>query len=333
MRNSKSILRARKVRFRAVLSIAILLLSVAGLRVAGNAAASPTPAPTGISASASTDNSGLGGAVPGVLVAKDGFFTLTITLLPAATDTTPGATFNTATKLDLTASIFGGGTPHGSFSPATVTMPAGENSYPFQVAYTAVDNGVQLTAAVAKDKGKLSTVTPGTTAPFDVLKVLEPFLQGNSQLATGLGVGDADCTSTSTESECGTLLLSHGISSAKGALSLGACTADLGCTNGSQVVQFIANLGTAYSPQDPALLIIRCDKKLCFGKGLNSYNVHVSFSAAGPLDLTSAPCVSKGVALDAAGNAFCTYYVQSRRDNAGDALLYFLFTGDMRAST
>jgi hypothetical protein len=39
------------------------------------------------------------------------------------------------------------------------------------------------------------------------------------------------------------------------------------------------------------------------------------------------------VALDAAGNAFCTDYRRSHRDNAGDLLLYLLFVRDMRGST
>ena len=40
------------------------------------------------------------------------------------------------------------------------------------------------------------------------------------------------------------LILRNGFASQQGALSLGACTPDLGCTAGSQVVQFIADLGT-----------------------------------------------------------------------------------------
>ena len=63
-----------------------------------------------------------------------------------------------------------------------------------------------------------------------------------------------------------------------------------------------------------------------------SYTLKVSFSATGPLTLVSAPCTTKGVALDAAGNTFCTDYVQSHR-NAGDLLLYLLFVHDMRGST
>jgi len=326
MRKSESVNRARKIRFGVAVSTVIVILSSVGLSVAGNTSAAPVPAPTGISAMASTDNSNLGGAVPDVLVTAGSPFTLTVTLSPA------GAAFNTSTSLNLTASLATGGRTAGTLSPTSVIMPAGVNSATFAVAYSAVDNGVQVTVAVAKTNGKLSQVVPGTTSPFDVLKVLETFSSDNPQLVTGLGVGNADCTAASTESECGTLVLSHGFSSPGGALSLGACTPDLGCTSGSEVVQFIANLDS-YSPADPALLIIRCSKKQCLGKGLNSYTLKVSFSATGPLNLVSAPCVSKGVAQDASGNNFCTDYVQSHRDNAGDALLYLLFTHDMRGST
>jgi hypothetical protein len=299
-------------------------VSTAGL---STAVATSLPAPTGITATASTQNASLGGAVPDVLVAAGSPIALTVTLSPA------GAAFNTATKLTLTASLVSGARPHGTLSLASVSMPAGSNSATFAVAYSAVDNGVLVTVAVAKTNGKTGLVTPGTTAAFDVLKTLEEFAPTDPGLATGLGVGNANCTQQTTESECGTLVLSHGFSSAAGALSLGACTSDLGCTSGSQVVQFIADLGTSYSPTDPALLIIRCSKQQCSGKGVNSYTLKVSFSATGPLSIVSAPCVSKGVARDAAGNTFCTDYVQSHRDNAGDVLLYLLFIGDMRGST
>lgn len=328
MRRAELCRRARTARSGAALSAAALLVSAAGLSVAGTAGAAPPPsttAPTGITASASTDNTGLGGAVPVVLVTAGGQFSLTVTLTP--TD----ATFTSATTLALTASV-AGGRPAGSVTPGSVVMPAGVNSATFSASYSAVQNGVQITAAVAKAKGKLAGVAPGTTDPFDVLKVLETFGSNNPQLTTGLGVGDANCTAVSTESECGTLVLSHGFSSQAGALSLGTCSSDLNCTTGSQVVQFIAQLDT-YSSTDPALLIIRCSKQQCPGKAIKNYTLKVSFSASGPLNMVAAPCVSKGVARDAAGNDFCTDYVSSRRDNAGDVLLYLLFTHDMRAST
>jgi hypothetical protein len=308
-----------------VLASAVGLLLAASL--AGTASASPVPTPTGISATAATDNSGLGGAVPNVLVAAGTPFTLTLTLTPA------GATFNSDTTLNLSASLTSGNRPGGSVGPASVVMPARVNSAQFSVSYSSIDNGVQVTAAVAGAKGKQSGFAPGTTQPFDVLKTVEQVSPTDPSLPSGLGVGNADCTQATTESECGTLVLSHGFSSQRGALSLGACTPDLGCTSGSQVVQFIADLGTAYSASDPAVLVFRCDKKQCPGKGVNSYTLKVSFTATGPLNLVSAPCESKGVARDASGNTFCTDYVRSHRDNSGDVLLFFLFTQDMRGAT
>jgi hypothetical protein len=323
-------------RFRtaALLAASMLVASAAAVAIAPAQGVVQPPTPTGVSASAGTDNSGLGGAVPTVLVQTGQDFELTVTLTPA------GAAFKSDTTLALTPSLSPSGTPKGKFSPSSITMPAGVNSATFDVAYTAVDNGVVLTVGKPASKGKPVDLQPGSTAPFDVLKELSRFAKDDPRLPDGLGVGNADCTQTSTESACGILYLEHG-SKSDGALSIGACTADLGCKTGSQVVQAIADLGEPgsttnpplYSASDPALLIYRCDKKLCSGKGINSYKLKVSFQATGPLDLTASPCVSKGVASDADGRDFCLDYVQSHRDNSGDALFYFLFTHDMRAST
>ncbi|MDT4926410.1 MAG: hypothetical protein QOG01_4123, partial [Pseudonocardiales bacterium] len=216
MRKSNSILRARKFRSRAFFSAATVVLAAAALSAAAGSAAAPVPAPTGISATASTNNAGLGGAVPAVLATAGSPISLTVTLSPA------GATFNTATTLDLTASLVSG-VPAGTVNPGTVLMPAGTNSATFSMSYSAVDNGVQVGVAV-KSKGKPSAVTPGRTASFDVLKTLRTFPSTDPNLTTGLGVGDANCTQASTESECGTLVLSHGFASTGGALSLGKCT-------------------------------------------------------------------------------------------------------------
>jgi hypothetical protein len=307
---------------RIALACAVLIGAALVATIPADAASQPT----GISATASTDNSTLGGAVPAVLVAAGSPFTLAVTLTPA------GTTFNTDTRLSLTAS---GAHPSGSFSPASIVMPGGVSSAQFSVSYSAVENGVEVTVSVAKTTGKISQVTPGTTAAFDVLKTVEVFQA--KDVGAGLGVGDAGCTDATTEPECGTIVLPNGFASQKGALSLGACTPvpPIDCTPGSQIVQFIADLGNDYSPTNPATLIIRCSKQLCPGKAISSYTLKVSFSASGPLNLVSAPCTTKGVALDAAvpPNTFCTDYVQSHRDNAGDALLVLLFVHDFRGST
>jgi len=322
MARSAAIVRIRM--WRIVFVCAVLV--GATIAAASPAGATGARAPSGISAAASTDNATLGGgdAVPDVLVAAGGPFTLTVTLTPA------GATFNTDTKLILTASLASGADPGGSVSPTSIVMPGGFNSAQFNISYSAVDNGVKVTVAVAKATGKSSPVTPGTTAPFDVLKTIKTFQSTDSSLS--VGVGDASCTQDTTESECGVVILPNGFLSPKGALSLGACTPDLRCTAGSQVVQFIADLGGAYSSTSPATLIIRCSKQLCRGKGVGHYTLKVSFKATGPLDLVSAPCTNKGVALDAAGNTFCTDYRRSHRDNAGDLLLFLLFVHDVRGS-
>jgi hypothetical protein len=289
-------------------------------------------APTGINVVASTTNADLGGAVPAVLVQAGAQFTVTVSLSPA------GAAFKQDTPLNLTATLDAavGGSPHGSFSPSPITFPADTSSQSFSVSYSAVDNGVILTASLAA-KGKSSGVTPGSTAPFDVLSTLLPLVQGNPQFPNGVGVGNAACGQATTESECGIIVLPNDIESPKAALSLGKCTTNLGCQNGSQVVQFIADLGARYTPQAPATLIIRCSKQLCrnTNNGVKAFTLKVSQSATGPLDHLSQPCAVKGVADNGLnnGDTFCTDYVQSHRDNAGSVLLYLLFTHDMRGST
>jgi len=105
-------------------------------------------------------------------------------------------------------------------------------------------------------------------------------------------------------------------------------------------VQFIADLGSRYTPQAPATLIFRCSKSLCraTNNGIEGFTLKVSQEATGPLDRVSQPCIAKGIADNGlingpgAGDTFCTDYVQSRRSE-GDLLLYLLFTGDMRGST
>lgn len=325
MLNHVSRRRARRAALGLAASGALLLGALCGPATIADATGGP-PTPTAITAHASTDNTGLGGAVPEVLVTKGKPITLTVALEPY------GAAFAKDTKLKLTPSLASGATPAGKVRPTSVIMPAGVNSAAFTMSYSAVDNGVQVTVSVA-NASTYHPVTPGTTDPFDVLKALTTFASDDPRLETGLGVGNRNCAATTTESECGTLVLSEGLASPAGALSLGACTDDLGCTPGSQVVQFVGDLGSAYSPETPAVLVIRCDKTLCAGKGVTYYTVKLSFETSGPLDLEAMPCVTKGVALDGYGNDYCVDYRQSHRDNAGDLLLYLLFTHDMRAST
>jgi hypothetical protein len=323
-------------RHRPSLAFAIIWLFTSMVVGTGSTQAGAI-APTGINVVASTDNTGLGGAVPNVLVQAGAPFTLDITLSPA------GASFNKDTLLALTPGIdhIVGGDPHGTFSPSTVSFPAGQSSETFAVSYSAVDNGVILTASVAakNSAAKNSKVARGATQPFDVLKTVLPLTQGDTRFPTGVGVGNNNCGDGTSESECGIVVLPNGIQSPNGALTLGACTPnDLGCTSGSQVVQFVAELESPpYTSTSPATLIFRCSKELCrnTNNGIKSFTVKVSQSVSGPLDDVSQPCIAKGVANNGLndGETFCTDYVQSHRDNSGDVLLYLLFTQDMRGST
>jgi hypothetical protein len=316
--------RGRAITFAAVALLAPLIVGPVSSAQAG------VVAPTGINVAAATVNTDLGSgpAVPSVLVQAGGSFTLTATLSPS------GATFKKDTPVDLTPTLVVG-SPHGTFSPSRITFPAGVPSASFAVSYSAADNGVILTATVDSPNEK---VAGGPTEPFDVVSTLLLLAHDNPQLATGVGVGDSSCSRATTEPECGIVVLPNGIESPKAAFTLGRCTPTLlGCTNGSQVVQFVADLGTRYSPTDPATLIVRCDRQLCrnTNNGIRAFTLKVSQFASGPLNHVSQPCAAKGVADNGLnnGDTFCTDYVQSHRDNSGDLLLYLLFTEDMRGST
>ena len=282
--------------------------------------------PTGLTVEASTANTGLGGAVPTVLVQAGGPFNVTIGLLPM------GATFKKDTRIDLTLDAVAGGRPHGTFTPSAVTFPAGVTSASYAISYSAADNGLVLKASASRQK----EIASGRTAAFDVVSTLLGLAKGNPQFPTGVGVGDSSCSRGTTEPECGIIVLPNDIQSSNAALTLGRCTADLGCTSGSQVIQFVADLGTRYSPTNPATLIVRCSKQLCrnTNNGIQAFTLKVSQDSIGPLDRVSQPCVAKGIADNGLnnGDTFCTDYVQSHRDQ-GDLLLYLLFREDMRGST
>jgi hypothetical protein len=316
----------RRYRAAAFAAIGLLAPFITG---AVSSAQAGVIAPTGLNVVATTANTGLGGAVPSVLVQAGGSFTLTVSLSPT------GATFKKDTKVDLAATLDPavGGSPHGSFTPSTITFPADVSSASYAISYSAADNGVILTASASTQKA----IAPGSTTPFDVVSTLLQLAKGNPQFPTGIGVGDSSCSDKTAEPECGIIVLPNDIQSPNAALTLGRCTANLGCTNGSQVIQFVADLGTRYSPNNPATLIVRCSKELCrqTNNGIRGFTIKVSLSPTGPLDHVSRPCAVKGVADNGLnnGDTFCTDYRQSSRDNVGAVLLYLLFTQDMRGST
>ena len=99
----------------------------------------------------------------------------------------------------------------------------------------------------------------------------------------------------------------------------------------AEEVQFIAGLDGLYSKTAPATLVLRCDKSQVRGKGVSTYTAKVSpWRSSGALADSLPPAPSKGVLGD--GVDFCTDYVSSHRDNAGDLLLEVLFDKDMRGT-
>jgi hypothetical protein len=87
-----------------------------------------------------------------------------------------------------------------------------------------------------------------------------------------------------------------------------------------------------YEEQNPITLIAKCDKSMCAGKGIKSYQFGVQLTAvpgstAADYDVSTA-CTAKGV-IDP-GLPYCTDYRQSTRDNAGDVYLYVLFAKDLK---
>ena len=304
-------------RARIIALFAALGLLLSGLALAAPSSAAPPITPTSIDVQVSTDNSPyVGGNPPDVLAkAGDSIYVL-LTLQP------PGATFNKNTALDLT--VVGG---TGVFTPSRVSFPKGLNTFEFAVTYSKAEVGIQLNVSPAPSNGKASGLAQNNLSdPFEIQRTLITASAGSPQLASGFG-SDV-CGQDSPEPLCGIAYLPNGISSEKAALAIADCSPAVPCSPGSQIVSFLAGLG-AYSHTNPATVVLRCDKSLCGGGGVSSYTVQAAkfWGEA----LTAAPaCTDKGQVQ--AGEPYCIDYVQSRRDNAGDLLLYWLVTDDLRGT-
>jgi hypothetical protein len=326
---------AGRRRIRAAATATLLL--VAGL-FASSVGAAPSGAATQpqLVMSVSTANTGLtgtlgapGDALPTVLTAKN---TATIKIVISVSDNTD---LTKGTVINLTALHSATAGPLGKFDPGSVTVTTKGPSATFFVSYTEAEDGVTLRAALKKTTS--TSPLPVDSAPFDVLDTLKLTPKTDPSLTTGLGA--EDCNSRTNVSVCGVVVLPDGIGSEQAALSTGVCTGGL-CTGGKEV-QFIAGLKklgpdgqtlvNIYSRTHPATLILQCDKSKCGGKGVSSYTAKVALTKDGALS-PSPPCATKGVIQDEPGVEFCTDYVSSHRDNAGDVLLHVLFFTDMRGT-
>jgi hypothetical protein len=221
------------------------------------------------------------------------------------------------------------GSADGPFSGSTFTVPTKGTSFDVWVTYSQADTNLAIRAALKKT----TSTSPGagrTLVPFDVVDTLKfaDKVLDDATLRSGFGAGD--CTAASTARVCGYVILPAGIDSSQAAVS-----------NGNNEAQFLAGLGSLYvAPNSPATFVLRCDKTYCKGKGVSSYTAQISLQADGAFTASPA-CAVKGVlntypplpsGLEDPRNHFCTDYVASHRDNAGDLLLEVLFDKDMRGA-
>jgi hypothetical protein len=180
-----------------------------------------------------------------------------------------------------------------------------------------------VTLKVAVDARK-TDVTPGTLT-IDVLKTsLHVATPSN---LTGIGGGGGPgvpCDPTPADPNCGDLILPTGSTVNTGLLLAQGCGLD-NCVE--SYLQLLFGTSAPASKTNPFTFIAKCDKSVCAGKGIKTYKLSVSLDA-GTAPTTSLACRDKGVVN--AGAEFCTDYVQSTRDGAGDVLLYLLFVRDAK---
>jgi hypothetical protein len=321
-----------RARRRRGIPLALALLGVIFLAVGGttwSAAGAPPTAPVRIALdSVTSDVTAPGGtpsgAVPNVLVQIGGTVHLGVSFYDASG---APASFSKDTTLLVTST-------RGGLTQLTGTALKGATSATIDVRFTQAANQVSLTVSVPGRAG--NGITPATSSPaqlFDVVSELQ-FVNAspNSSFQRGIGGDDSRCANaTASNPVCGIAILPHGAQSSQVLLSLGACDstyAGCGSTRGF-VVQTLADLSGLYTKTDPATLLIKCDKSLCAGGAIQ--DKHLSFSLNGNDALQEAePCPAKSIV--GAAQTACVDYVQSKRDNSGDTLLYLLFTQDMRGS-
>jgi hypothetical protein len=213
----------------------------------------------------------------------------------------------------------------------TATIPGGESTASFEnLVLAPAANHVVLAITVMSGTKAALALTPATTSPFDVVvssSTTEVLDRGRSLTVSRDGV-DVPCEPTAEMTTCVDLVLPMGVASDV-FFSTGVCDAHVGCESGRDVIQVLADLGTAYGNRTPATVIVKCDKSLCGGGGVPTYRLKVNLDATGPL--ADAPaCRSKGIIPS--GMTSCVDYVQSKRDGAGDTHIYWLVSRDARSS-
>lgn len=314
-----------RVRSRKIVTT---LLAAAGLVVAAGAVAPPVqskPTPTSgvathIGLAVSTPDIALPNT-PGthglVYVVAGHGFRVDLTFLDAGNAPAP-----LSTNQDVTVTLaFDSCT---TAPVASVAVPQNDTTARVDGLTHAAANGLVVCAKSVTNPAK-NAVT-GTSAGFDVQRTLVQ--AGTGATLTQVGAhGDAGCVATVDEPVCADLLtpVTGGISDSAGILmSLGLCDGIANCKG--SVVQTLVGLDpTKYTRTSPATLVMKCDKVLCGGGGINKVTLLVQIQP-GSTYVTAPSCPAKGTVGPL--QTFCVDYVQSTRDNSGDTYLYLLFTED-----
>ncbi len=219
---------------------------------------------------------------------------------------------------DVTLSLTTTGAHTGSWS---VTVPKSTDHATFSGAFSAAANDISID--ISNDARKVDGLVTGTTGTFDVL-----ITSATAQAAglTGIGGGggkDVSCNATPDEQVCADLVLSTGVATGNGLVSLGVC--DFFCK--SQLVQVLVGLNS--DRLNPATLVMKCDKTLCGGGAIKDTPLYVTLGADDTTSTAVPACPGKGTVGE--GQTHCVDNVQSTRDNAGDTIVYLLFVEDLKA--
>jgi hypothetical protein len=298
----------RRHRARILAVVTVVLAAAVGSVVAPQlASARPLPGPTAqITVTTAFSQSFPAGLVtPGVgssYVVKGQAFDVTFT-----TNVPLSTTKSTPLVLTITS-----GPDAGTLS-IPYDLPANATSGKILGAVLAsAANNVGLKVAVDARK---TDVVPGTLN-VDVFKTAALVTQGTTLVGFGGGGGPGvPCIPTAVEQQCLDLLLPENGMLSDGLVSEGSCTGFCG-NFGTFVSQVLVAVDSSiYNESNPIEVVVKCDKTLCPGKGISTYKVYVELVPGAGATLSPA-CAVKGVVSP--GEQFCTDYVQSKRDGAGD---------------
>jgi hypothetical protein len=256
------------------------------------------------------------------LLAKDQPFSVTVTARDAFGN--PAAFTGTVSL----SSSGGTGSGAGSLTAPDLTFTGSATATVDGVTYSDYGNSITLRASATglTDGTRFIDVTQFTTT--------KPASPGQA-----LNVNLTGCTDATPQVPvCVSLLLPNG---AAGPVTVaqGECDPFTPCLTGPQnealLFNGIADLTDGstnlYTRRAPATIVLRCDKTLCGGAGVNAFPLLFQETGWAPTRFEVAPpCPAKG--RIGSTQRFCQDFRQNNRDNAGDLVAYLLFLEDAKAT-